>query len=471
MIKLKEVVAKLDNESYKNIEGNLKKTKADNFLFLMQAYRSNNISDNEIIQKLNLNSNSFYVLKSRLYDKIQSHIAGNFTLDTQHIAKQLQQIPEMCYNAPREIALAFLHKLEKELLEFDLHAELLQVYSAFKKLHFNSDRYFHFSQQYNKHIAFAMSVEKAEDLLSNFTRILMQYDFSKSKQLVEKLLFLRKEILDNFALNPSRQIEIIKNLVELQIGIFCGEKIISGLDIGETLDTTRKKIDELPGSDYHRKWSSALDYLYFEYYLKTSPAKAQYFFDKLDQNFPSLLLYNNVALTARFLMSRIQYLQEQNRTEELLSDTRELYIDPHDMYTKVMHGLYNAMLAYYKGKQKEAISILNDVINIYSFKDYFHINMEIRLTLAFFYIHMKDNAMAETILKSIYRKLKTDNLSHYENAFDIIKVFTNDIASEGTRKIPAKQKDTFTLFIARNTSQYELLRHLQQELKKRYLAN
>jgi hypothetical protein len=470
MIKLKEVVAQLDDDSYKSIEASLQKTKADNFLFLIKAYRTNNISDPEIIEKLKLNSNSFYVLKSRLYDKIQGHIAGSFNFNGEEIAKQLIQIPEMCYNSPREIALAFLQRLEKELLEYDLHHELLHVYSAFKKLHFNSDRYFHYSQLYNKHIAFALSVEKAEELLGNFTRILMQYDFSKSKIILEKLMFLRKEILDNYALNPSRQIEIIKNLIELQISIFCDEKLIPGFDIGETLDATRNKIGELPGQDYHRKWTLALDYLYFEYYSRNSSPKASYFFDKLNEQFPSLLLYNNVALTARFLISRLRYMQESNKTEELLSDKRQLNFDPFDTYTKVMMGLYNAMLQYYQGNQKAAISILNDVINLYSFKDYFHINMEIKFTLAFLYINSGDTGMAETILKSIYRKIKTEELSQYENALDIIKVFTADINHDPSKKASGKQKDAFTLFQARNTSQYELLKHLQAELKKKYIS-
>ncbi|MCE3259511.1 MAG: hypothetical protein K0S12_1152, partial [Bacteroidetes bacterium] len=203
MIKLKKIITHLDEEVYNSVEETLVKNKADNFLFLLKSYR-NSVEDSQIIEELQLNSNSFYVLKSRLYDRIQDHLSGDIYLNQEELLKQLHQIPDMCMNESREVATAFLQKLEKDLLEYDLHSELLIVYSALKKIHLYSEKYFHYSQLFNKHIAFSLSLEKSEETLGNFNRVMGQYNFSRSPKFQDTLFFLRKEINDHFALNQSR---------------------------------------------------------------------------------------------------------------------------------------------------------------------------------------------------------------------------------------------------------------------------
>jgi len=61
MIKLKEVIAQLDEENYEVIEASFIKNKAEHFLFLLQAYRKAKISENDIKVKLGITSNSLYV--------------------------------------------------------------------------------------------------------------------------------------------------------------------------------------------------------------------------------------------------------------------------------------------------------------------------------------------------------------------------------------------------------------------------
>jgi len=469
MIKLRKIISKLDSEVYDDIEKNLLKNKADNFLFLAQSYRNGEISDDEIISKLNLNFNSFYVLKSRLFDKIQEHLAEDISVNQSDIYRQLQEIQDMYFNSPREITTAFLQKLEKDLLAYDMHSELLLVYSTLKKIHLSSNRYFYYSQLYNKHIAFWLSLEKAEDILGNFNRHLGQYDFSRSAPLLEKLLFLRKEILNHLALYQSRQIEITKNLIELELCIFCGSETLENFDVTEVLAQTRKKIDELPDSALHKKWTVVLDYLSFEYFKRSSLSKAQQFFEKANSQLINLLLYSSVALTPKFLMSKAGYLGELGRVEEIIKDKDvEMLHDPEDAYSLIYLGLYRSLASYYSGNYKEAINILNELINTHSFKDYFHINMEVKFTLAWYYIRAKEYDMAENLLKSIYKKIKADGLGQYSNALDLIKVFTADINQKDARE-RVKQKDSFTLFLARNTGDCELLNHLIPELKKCYL--
>ena len=470
MVKIKEIIKQLDDDAYRSIEQNLVKNRADNLLFLLNSYKNTEQPDNEIIQQLNLNTNSFYVLKSRLHDKIENYFSENIYADKEAITKQLQQIPVICFNTPREIAVVFLQKLEKDLLQFDMHNELLMVYGALKKIFLYSDKYFYYSQLFNKHVALGLSLEKSEEILGNFNRSLSKYNFSRSTSVLDELMFLKREIHEHYVLNSSRQIEIVKNLIEIQAYLFCGSPENNEYDIEEGLHATQKAFGELPSTSIKKDWSVVLDYLYFEYYRKTGQSKsAATYFEKANASLKSLLLHNSICNTSRFLLTKVNYLSDMNRIDELVQDINEtIYNDPEDAYSEILFNIYRSMQYYYANRIKEAINLLNETINLNSFKDNFHINMEVKLSLIFFYIQIQEFDLADNILKSIYRKIKSDNLEMYDNALYLIKVFGIDVNQKETKK-NNKQKDAFMLYTAKNNSENYLLQHLQAEMKKKYL--
>lgn len=467
MLNLKKIITQLDPEVFQTLEENLIKNKADNFLFLLRSYRENVLKDQQIIEKLDISSNSLYVLKSRLNDKIQEHLSGgDIHQDKNEVFRLLHSIPEMCQSKPREVSSSFLQKLEKDLMRYDMHNELLVVYSALKKNHLFSEKYFHYSQLYNKHLAYTVSLEKSEELLGNFSRTLGQYDFSRSPRTLEQLLFLKKGINDHYALNPSRQIELIKNVMDIQLQIFCNQKgEVKSTE--ELIQDTYKILNSLPDSSPYRSWASVLDYLYFEHFFRIGQTqKAAQYFEKTNQTVQHLLLMSPVCLVAQVLISRICYAQEQNQMDLLLDEKFEILSDPEDKYAQILLGIYHATLLLYKGQYKEASSRLNSILNINSFKDYFHVNTEIKLMLSYLYILQKEYDLADSILKNIYRKIKSEQLDSYQNVLDLIKVFGDDIKNRSQRPT-AKQKDNFTLFLARNNNGTRILSHLVFELKKR----
>jgi hypothetical protein len=468
MIKLHKIIFNLEKPLSEKIEADLLKTKADNFLFLFRSYRSENPNDPSIIESLGITSNSFYVLKSRLYDKIQDYLSSDIHAGKEEVIKQLHLIHDMCYTSSREVTIAFLHKLEKDLLFYDMHGELLVVYSALKKMHLYSDKYFHYSQLYNKHIAFGLSLEKSEETLGNFNVSLGQYDFSRSGKLLETLHFLQKGIEDHYSLNPSRQVEIIKNIIEIQLSIFCNSKNKEH-STEKVLLQTEKMIQELPESSPAKNWTPVLNFLFFEYYNRSGEKnQANNYFEKTNSQINTLLLSSNVGLTSQFLMSKVCYAQENNRLDQLEEDFgKNILFDPSDTHTEVLLSIYNAMIMYYRGSYKEATAKLNDVLNMNSFKDFFHINTEIKLCLVYFYILLKEYDLADNILKNVYRKIKSEEFNNYSNILDLIKVFSAEIKQPGG-KASAKQKDYFALFTARTNNENKMLNFLMHELKKRY---
>jgi len=468
MTKLKKVISQLDDSTFESILNQFTKTKAENFLFLLRSYRTNSASDNEIMTKLNLTNNSFYVLKSRLYDKIQSNLSTNIDLSKEDILKQFHQLTDIAYKSPREVANALLLKLEEGLLHYDLHNELVILYSIIKRINLYSEKYFHYSQLYNKHIAFTLSIEKSIDILGNFNKKLNQYLYSRAENYLYELQFLHKEIDDYFTLNANRPIEIIKNLIELELNIFCGQ--LEDLDVEETLNKTRKLIFELPESSTFRNWDLALEYLYFEYNFRNkNSAKAKKSFEKLEENFNFILLSTGVCTTSDFLTSKIAYLYEVKKEDQIADlDPGTLLLDPYDVYASIKHGLYRSMILYKQGKVKEGVTVLNRVLSNNSFKDFIHINLDVKISLAYFYICLKEFDLADNLLKNLQRKVKADHEEQYPAVFDLIKAMLMTINNGDVNKKNPKQKDHLALFLARNTGRYRILDHLTTELEKKF---
>jgi hypothetical protein len=469
MTELKKIITNLDEVTCKSLETDLLRNQGDNFLFLFKSYRENSMTDEKIIKKLKMNSNSFYVLKSRLHEKVKHHLVGNVTISQQDILKQMILIPEMCYDKPRILADTFLHKLEKDLAFYDMHHELLQVYGALKKIHIYSEKHFYYSQLYNRQVALSFCLEKSEEILGEFNRLLAQYNFSRSEELLEKLLFLRKEMVNNVALNPSRQIRIIKNTIELQLLIFCKTDLKYELNEVELLESTQKTIEELPLSSPYKKWGLILDFLYFEYYQKTGQLKhATDYFERTDAHMNNLFLYTGMCNTSRFLISKITFLVNTGKLKLLAHrDLESLRYSDEDMHTKVLLGIYSVMSLYYSRNINDAIEVLNQTIDLSSFKDYQHINLELKLTLVFLYIEAGNFEEAKVILARLQRNVTAKKSSNYAYIYNLFKLFASEI-EENPKITLEERKDLFTLFVARNNGEYELLQHLMPVLNKKY---
>ena len=466
MIKLNKVINQLNKNTFDVIEHKLIQTKAENFLYLLREYKEGKSSEVDIMNNLNINHNSLYVLKSRLYDRIQEHLTTNVNPSKIDIYHQLGHINNMCYESSYDLVLAYLLKLEKDLLLHDMHIELLIVYRALKKIHYNTSKYYHYSQLHNKHTTFWLSIEKANDILCDFNLLLEEYDLSKSKEHIVKLNFLKKEIDNHFDLNPSKQIEIIKNISEIQLYIYCKITINSNKDIDDLLLETINLINQLSESSIQKKWIIAIYYLAFEYYKMIGKTiKASEYYEKTNPNIYNLLLYSNVSLVAKFLVSKINYLSQKKHCMILKEEIETELLYNNTMYSQIQLGLYNTMISYYSNDTKKATHILNDLLNNFSFKNYLHICMEIKFTLAFMYLKLNEFEMAESIITSIYKKIKTEKLLQYANALDLIKFFTLKFKSKKSAIKTEKQEELLQLFFARNQSEYELLAHLQSELK------
>jgi tetratricopeptide (TPR) repeat protein len=464
MINLRDLIRSLEPELYKRLEQSLTMSQAGNFLHLLVAYRESEKQDDEIRTELDISKNSYYALKSRLHDKIEDVLGGDISSSRAKVVEMLHRIPEVCNTQPDEIAETFLNKLAKDLLAYDMHGDLLQVYSALKKINLYSEKYFHYSQLFNKHTAYSLSLEKADELLGNFNQQLIRYRLQPSSAIAQSLQFIRDGINDHFKMNGSRQIRLISNVVELQTAILA-DIPRPGLDIPQTIAETERILEEMPDSMQLSHWNSVLLFLQFKNSMKTRQySTARQYHDELMEVAAVLPLVSHIALTPLFFLSRVVYVQRSGLKISEHEAGLKLLSRPADKFAFFHINLYQSVCYYLCGDIRQAIRVLNNLINDYNFNDAFHAEMEVKLSLAFFYIRLKDSEHASNILKKLQRKIKSGEWGAYAHVLRLIKLL--DKFPEQRISLTDAHRDEFTLFVARNNNEYKVMEHLLPELEK-----
>lgn len=468
MIKLKEIVNQLNESIFREIEAELVRSKAKNFHTLLTGLRDNTKSEKEICIELQISNSAFYALKSRLMDKIQERLSSINNFEREELTRVLAKIPELCANTPREMANAILLKLENDLIQHGMHNELLHVYSALKKINLYTPKYFTYSQLFNKSVAYSLSLEKAEEIATEFSRMLSTYLLSRSSSLLDPLMFLCNEIRNVFELNSSRQIALIKHTLTIQHNLFCrfGSDKEDVEDLLRECHTLAAAIPDKPISD---AFQLITDLLSFEYYLSAGKHKtAEEYYDKILPHQQYLLLLNHKAATLCFIRSKMIFALQQKKKEEITTDTSDLLFDPEDQNSRIMLDYYQAVAHHLQGNTKKSVSLLNQMINQYSLPNMFHMEAEVKLMLAYFLFLQKDLDMADSTLKKLMRKIKSDYNDTYQHVEYFSKFLDMEINKEQNDKNFMRKKELLVLFIAYNNGPYAVLNVLLPELKEKH---
>lgn len=469
MIKLKEVINQLDQNTFQEIETELVRSKARNFHTLLTGLRNNVKTEKQICQELEISNSAFYALKSRLMDKIQERLSTINNFEREELMRILAKIPELCNNTPREMANAILLKLENDLIQHGMHNELLLVYSALKKINLHNPKYFSYSQLFNKSVAYSLSLEKAEEISSEFSRILSTYLLSKNASLLDSLQFLNNEIRNVFELNSSRQIGLIKNVISIQRHLFCGHNGDGKEDLEALLRDCITQAASIPDKPVSDAFVLISDFLAFEYYLAAGKLKtAEEYYDKIIPHQNHLLLLNHYCATFSFLRSKPLFCLLTGKADEISPEIQQILVDPDDQSAKVLLDYYQAIAYHLQGNTKKSISQLNHMINQYSLPNMFHMEAEVKLALAYFLFLQKDFDMADSTLKKLMRKIKSDYSETYQHVEYFSKFLDMEINKEQNDKNFLRKKELLVLFTAYNKGPYEVLSLLLPEMKEKY---
>jgi len=454
MLNIKSIITKLKEPDYQAILLKLQEGKAEKFQTLLENYRESSMSDDKIQGELGISSNAFYVLKSRLYEKIQEQLLDQSVGPKTDVLRKIITIPKLLYNSQPEISIAILSKLEKDLLEHDMPQELTTVYAALKKLHLHTDKYYEYSQKYNKHMAFTLALDKAEGMLTDFSKYLGDYMASRDPGILEYFPVLKNEMASLVRLYDSHHLKVSQLIMNVSIALFLPleELVINDDPVEDALRELEQTLESHPSDGKYQYLQNAVNFLFFEYYHKLGIGKkADQYFGSVNMSLPSFLFFNHLTYCSKFLISKIErYVQLDNAAnlhEESVTDLSGFEGDSNDIPNYVNFMIYKAASAYYIEDYENASKYLSNLLNEVSFKNHVHADMEVKLFLILTYSLQNKYDLAWNLLRSVTRKLKELNKTgSYENSITFANMLkAQDNQSGGLNEKIVKQAGNFKL--------------------------
>jgi hypothetical protein len=448
MAKLKYIVKQLSQEEFDSVHKSLHETNAEKSAMLLKLMRDKHLSDTKIMEELEVNSNAYYTLRSRLNQKIEEYLLQQMENPRADILKKVANINEIIFTKKRAIAIATLKKLEKELLDYDLSNELITVYKLLKKFHIHAADYFNYSQNYNKHVAFTLAVDKAEDLLADYFKKYGNYILmGLSERSDLELILLNNEINNVCSLYESHRLSVYRSLINIFHRLFVNkdEKLEMELEpIEDIIDRVEKVIHlyQLDSLYYHLQM--VFEFLKFEYYNHYRVyRKAEEYFGSVNESISGLITnYSLFTFPTQFLISKILRHKRMETEDQMYEEDKMLFLeyesDINDVPNHTVYVSYRALSCYYAKKLEEASHWLNRLLNEVSYKKYPYAQLEIKIFLALIYCLNGEVDLFQQLMNSIQRQIRLigkKNCDHLYLYSKILKISISNSQKEKPEKI------------------------------------
>lgn len=450
MAKLKNIIKQLSTKDYESIRDSLIESSAEKSAYLLQAMRERQLSDTKIMAELGVNTNAYYTLRSRLNQKIEEYLLQIMESPRTDILKKVANINEIIFTKKRAIAAATLKKLEKELLDYDLSNELTIVYKSLKKMHIHAPDFFHYSQQYNRHVAFMLAVDKAEDLLAEYFKKYGEFTLSGDETDKMGLSLLLTEMNNVTALYESHRLYVYQSCILIFHRLFVEQSYEDVNDdqepIEDILDNVEKifKSYQLDSIYYHM--NLVFEFLKLEYYNHYKVyRKAERYFEEVNDAVGNLLTnYTLYTHPAQFLISKMKRHMRLGTEMEMYEESEGMFhdyeVDNQDTATYVTYIMFRAIACYYAHNYEEASRWINNLLNEVSLKKYPYIQLEIKIILALQYCLLRDVELFNQLVNSIQRQVRLlgkETCEHIITLSKALKLAITDIKKNKSDKIRA----------------------------------
>lgn len=470
MSKLKRIINQLSDTELKIIYNSLVDSEAHKSAELLKHFRDDRLNDNEIKNQLGVNNNAFYTLRSRLNEKIETFFLQQMESPRTTLLKQVASVNEIILTKKRTIAIATLKKLEKELLDYDLSNELIIVYKALKKLHRHGQDYYEYSQKYNKHVAYTLAVDKAEDRLTEYFKIyndkLLSYDTSEDLSLT----LIGDELQSISDLYKSHRLLVFKTCQEYFAKLFIDNE---SLDY-DYFEDRFKKIEKIFNTynldtTYHNL-RFVFDYLnMLKAYRFGNYMLVDRQIEKLNKVAPNLLTnYSNYTSALYFLFIKLERYVSLGMGKELHQENKEFFgsfdIDFEDLPTYVYFSCYQAISAYHADRVQEGIDIIENLIEDVNLKQYNVAQIDIKLLLAFFYVKLGKAERANFVLNNVQRHVRLIGKENCDHSYLFMKVLKSSMAFLEVAKKEKKLYNYITKFKDIEKPLYSPLNYLHIEM-------
>ena len=433
MAKLKSLIKQLAPNEYHAIYDQLINSNAEKSAYLLKFIREKHMSDAKVMEELEVNTNAYYTLRSRLNQKIEEYLLQQMENPRTDLLKKVANISEIIFTKKRQIAIATLKKLEKELQDYDLSNELTIVYKALKKLHINTPDHYTYSQLYNKHVAYMLALDKAEDLVADYCRKYGNYYLTGAEVDRMGLDIITREIGNVANLyKAGHRFYVFQSMVSVFQRLFVEKREGENEEpIEDVLQNVERLFETYIKDSIYFNLNVVFEFLWLEYYnFYRNYRKAEKYFDELNSSSYQLMSnYSLFTFPAQFLISKIDRAIRQEGEHLLYDENKELFVefesDVNDVPKHVIYVCYRALSCYFAGKYEEAARYLNNLLNEMSLKRFPQALMEVKLLLALQYCLMAEYDLFNQTVNSIQRQVRineNENLDHVQLFIKLMKV-------------------------------------------------
>jgi hypothetical protein len=448
MAKLKNIIKQLSEKDFKLIYDSLIESNAEKSAYLLKALRERSLSDNKIMAEIEVNANAYYTMRSRLNQRIEEHLIQKMESPRTDILRKVANLNEVLFTNKRTISIATLQKMERELIDRDLASELTVVYKSLKKMHIHSPEYFTYSQLYNRHVAYMLAVDKAEDLLADYFKKYGNFFLSGEQAERIGLGLVMKEMQNVARLYESHRLYVFKSCMLIFHRLFV-EPDDNLESEEEPIEDIFKKVEtifntyNLDPLYYHL--NLVFEFLKLEYYNHYKVFRqAEKYYEEVNDAAGNLLInYPYYTFSAQFLISKIERHVRAGLAKELYAENESLFedfeLDPHNLPMYVIYTTYQALSSYYAGRYDEAGKYLNALLANPDVKKFPYLVLELKALMALQFVLQREIEPFNTTAVSIMRSMRMLDESQCETIHYFLKILKIAV-SEAKREKPKKIK-------------------------------
>ncbi|MEO0473008.1 MAG: hypothetical protein AAF206_25550, partial [Bacteroidota bacterium] len=377
--------------------------------------------------------------------KIESFLLNRVGDPNLHVIQRVLNVNDLVFNNPREISVAALRKLEKELLKFDFPYGLMIVYKELQNLHAFDDNHTYYQSRYNQQVAYAVAMDKAVDLVVQFFRSYDSFFLSRKDKDYNDMIRVMEKIDNLNNLYDSHRLYIFKCVIHIYARLFIEIPETIRCEVEDTEAMFEKSIEilsEYKDDAFYLNINILFNFLRFVYYENNNIRdKAKIYFEILDFKIEELLTrYHFNANTSQFLNYKLRYHIRNNTIEAMIRDVdsyiSKIEMEPYRLSFFVNFHLFQAQ-AYFTAKNfKKASRILYNLRNEANLRKHLHLDLEVKFFLALCYVMMEDFDLANQLILSLQRQLRKATMQKYEHAKVLLKILS--IALGGKPRTRAK---------------------------------
>ena len=469
---LYKIVNQLAEEEFEEVHNQLTQNKADKSARFLKLIREDPVSpDKKFLAQEEITPAAFYVLKSRLMQKIEAYLLNKVGDPNLAVMQRVLNVNDLVFNNPREIAVAALRRLERELLKLDFPYGLMIVYKELQNLHAFDDNYTYFRSRYSQQVANAVAMDKAVDLVVQFFRAFDDYQL-KRREADHTLMIRTMEKIDNLNnLYDSHRLYIFKAITHIfaKLFIVIPETIRCDLEPTEQMfERSIGYLDEYAVDTFYKNINILFNFLRFSYYDQAgNREKAQIFYGTLDFKIEELLTqFHFNANTSLFLNAKLRYHIRTNTLPGLLQEVEKYIghyeIEPYRLSFYVNYHMFVAYTYFLNGDYRKASRVLYNLRNEVNLRKHLHAEVETKFFLALSYVLMEDFDLANQLILSLQRSLRKPSWQRWDHGKTFLRILA--VALGGKPRTRSKNlRNSIEKWKEENKGPYAFLELLDME--------